>query len=118
MQCPNCGAQIPAGTGTCPQCGHVAEVTVLSRQERDDFNGMTIEEENREGSRRYSGGTGAWRRSKQVNITFDSSSWISKLIVAAVLALLVFFFLPLLMFFLLVGGVVLIAFWLLRMLVK
>jgi uncharacterized membrane protein YvbJ len=118
VQCPNCGAQIQAGADTCPHCGHVVEVTVLSRQERDNFNGITIEEENREGSRQYSSGTGDRGRSKQINITFDSSSWISKLIIAAVLALVVFFFLPVLMFFLLAGGVVLIAFWLLRMLVK
>ncbi|WP_371381406.1 zinc ribbon domain-containing protein [Sporomusa aerivorans] len=119
MKCPNCGEQIEAGAGKCLHCGHEMEVTVLSRQDRDSFNGITIEEENRDSRRQYGGGGADEKiRVKQINLAFDSSSWLSKLAIAAVLALLVFFFLPMLMFFLLVGGVILIAYWLLRTLVK
>ncbi|HWR41598.1 zinc ribbon domain-containing protein [Sporomusa sp.] len=118
MECPNCSAQIESGASACPHCGQELAVKVLSRQERDNFNGITIEEKNdNEGRRRYTGyESGNRARVKGINIAFDSSGWTGKLIVAAILALLVFFFLPLLVFILLAVGAVLVTVWLLRML--
>jgi|GEM_PF-1990770 len=118
MQCPNCSAEIVAGLGCCPHCGQQLDVKVLTRQERDNFAGITIEEPATSDSRRQYGGyeSSSRARIKHVNFAFNSSSWTGKLIIAAVLLVLVFFFLPLLMFILLTVGAVLIIVWLVRML--
>lgn len=115
MECPNCSGQIEAGAGNCRHCGHELAVKVLSRQERDNFNGITIEEKGDSDNRRQYADSGERPRVKQVNIAFDSSSWTGKLIVAAILGLLIFFFLPLMMFIVLAAGAVVGVFWLLRM---
>ncbi|SMC99127.1 zinc ribbon domain-containing protein [Sporomusa malonica] len=115
MECPNCSAQIEPEASRCQHCGHELAVKVLSRQERDNFNGITIEEKGDSDNRRQYAGSGDRPRVKQVNIAFDSSSWTGKLIVAAILGLLVFFFLPLFMFVVLAAGAVLVVVWLLRM---
>lgn len=117
MQCPNCGVQIQGGSDKCQHCGHEQAVTVLSRQERDNFNGITIEDENRESSRQYSSYESGYQpRVKRINLSFDSGGWTGKLIVAAILAILVFFFLPLLLFILVAVGALFMGIWLLRML--
>ncbi len=118
MQCPNCDAQIQAGAGSCPHCGHEPAVTVLSRQERDNFSGITIEGENSDDSRHQHSGyeSGYQPRVKRINVSFGSSGWTGKLLVAVILAVLVFFFLPVLLFILLAVGAVLMGVWLLRML--
>ncbi|HWR07716.1 zinc ribbon domain-containing protein [Sporomusa sp.] len=117
MECPNCSAHIESGASSCPNCGHELAVKVLSRQERDNFDGVTIEEKNDGDSRRrYSSYESSDRaRVKGINLVFDSSGWMGKLIVAAIFAVLVFFFLPLLLFILLAVGAVLVTVWLLRM---
>ena len=116
MECPNCSAQIEAEAGSCPHCGHELGVKVLSRQERDNFDGITIEDRtNSEGRGRYTDyDAGNRTKVKGINIAFDSSGWTGKLIIAAIFALLVFFFLPLLLFILLAVGAVLVTVWLLR----
>ncbi|WP_425057858.1 hypothetical protein SCACP_24240 [Sporomusa carbonis] len=120
MRCPNCGAQKESETGSCPHCRQEATVKVLNRQDRDNFTGVTIEDEHESGSHReYTGGhqqAGYRTRVKNINVSFNSSGLTGKLLLAAVVALLIFFFLPLLMFILAVTGVIIVAVWLLRML--
>lgn len=117
MKCPNCDAQIQDGTGSCPHCGHEPTVTVLSRQERDSFSGITIEGEKSDRRHQYSEyESGHQPRVKRINVSFDSAGWTGKLLVAAILAILVFFFLPVLLFILLAVGAVFMGVWLLRML--
>lgn len=119
MQCPNCGEQVQPGVN-CPQCGQKLAVTVLSHQERDNFDGITIEDDTiNDDQRQYSNYefTGApWV--KRINLSFGSYGWAGKLMVAAALAVLLFFFLPLLLFILLIVGAAVIGVWLLRMLRK
>lgn len=121
MQCPNCNEQVQTAVDSCPHCGHKLAVTVLSHQERDNFNGITIEDGTADDSRRqYSSYEfeGA-PRVRRINISFGSYGWAGKLMAAAILAIVLFFFLPLLMFILLViGGAAIIGVWLLRMLRK
>lgn len=117
MQCPNCYGKIQDGTDNCPHCGRESAVTVLSRQERDSFDGITIEGETGDTRRQYhSYDAGNQSRVKHINVSFGSSGWTGKLIVAAVLAILVFFFLPVLLFILLAVGAVFIGAWLFQML--
>ena len=120
MQCPNCNEIIQNGADTCPHCGHTVAVTVLSRQERDGFNGITIEGDNVDArSEQYSSYESVGSpRVKRINLSFGSSGWAGKLMVAAVLAVLLFFFLPILMFILLVVGAAFIGIWLLRVFSK
>ncbi len=118
MQCPNCNENLQFGTDACPHCGHKLAVTVLSRQERDNFNGITIEDNKYDGHRQDRSYEEGSPRIKRINLSFGSSSWLGNLVVAAILAAILFFFLPLLMFILLVVGAAVIGFWLLRRLVK
>lgn len=120
MQCPNCNEIIQTGISNCPHCGHTLTVTVLSRQERDGFNGITIEGEsadNRSGQYKHYEASGS-PRIKRINLSFGSSGWTGNLIAAAVLAVLLFFFLPVLMFILLIVGAAFVGIWLLRMLMR
>ena len=47
MQCPFCKREVPAGTTECPYCHYQFEIDaeVLSSDERDSFQGLTIEED-------------------------------------------------------------------------
>ena len=117
MQCPNCGEKIQTGTDNCPHCGHELSVTVLSRQERDNFDGVTIEGDTGGTRRQYSGyDSGDRGRVRHINVSFGSSGWAGKLMVAAVVAILIFFFLPVFLFILLAVGAVFIGAWLFQML--
>lgn len=120
MQCPNCNEQLPAGADGCPHCGHSLTVTVLSKRERDGFNGVTIDEgsgDSRQG--RYdSYEAAASPRMKRINLSFGSSGWGGNLLMAGVLALLLFFFLPVLLFVLLLFVAAGVGIWLLRRLIK
>ena len=120
MQCPNCNEIIQTGADICPHCGYTLAVTVLSRQERDGFDGVTIEGDNLNDSHgQYSSyESGGSPRVKRINLSFGSSGWGRNLMVAAILAVLLIFFLPVLMFILLVVGAAFIGIWLLRMLIK
>ncbi|CQR70081.1 hypothetical protein SOV_29150 [Sporomusa ovata DSM 2662] len=120
MQCPYCNELIKNGADTCPHCGHTLAVTVLSRQERDGFNGITIEGDNVHAHHghdsRYE--SGAAPKVKRINLSFGSYGWAGNLMAAAILAVLLFFFLPVLLLILLVIGAAFIGIWLLRMIVK
>lgn len=120
MQCPKCNEIIQTGIESCPHCGYTFAVTVLSRQERDGFDGITIEGENVDARRgQYSSYESSDSpRVKRINLSFGSSGWVGNLMVAAILAVLLFFFLPVLLFIFLVVGAAFIGIWLLRMFVK
>ena len=46
MKCNFCGREVPCGTQECPYCHYRFEIeaTVLNPQERDEFEGVTIDE--------------------------------------------------------------------------
>jgi UDP-N-acetylglucosamine:LPS N-acetylglucosamine transferase len=43
MKCSQCGAELNEHSASCPACSKEAPVTVLTRAERDNFKGETIE---------------------------------------------------------------------------
>ena len=49
MKCNFCGREVPRGTQECPYCHYRFEIeaTVLNPQERDEFEGVTIDESGR-----------------------------------------------------------------------
>lgn len=119
MRCPNCSEPIQAGTEICPHCGQELAVTILSREERDNFKGLTIDGDGGNEERHYSGYQSSGRpQVKRINLSFDSSGWTGKLLVAIILAILVFFFLPLFLFIVVGVSAIVLAVWLLRMLKK
>lgn len=120
MQCSNCNENIHSEAEVCPHCGHKVAVTVLSQQERDNFNGVTIEEpSSRSGHGQYRGHeAGGSPRIKQFSFSFGSMGLLGNLVVAAILAAMLFFFLPLVIFVVLIVGAAVTCIWLLRRLLK
>ncbi len=45
MSCIHCGAETKSGENICNNCKHQPEVTVLSSDERENFQGLTIEQD-------------------------------------------------------------------------
>lgn len=47
MKCNFCGREVPKGTSECPYCHYrfEHEATILNPRERDDFEGVTIDED-------------------------------------------------------------------------
>ena len=45
MSCIHCGAETNPGEDTCINCRRQSEVTVLSPDERENFHGLTIEQD-------------------------------------------------------------------------
>ena len=107
MQCPKCGGETDAA-GFCKSCaGGEPEITVLSPDERDDFHGMTIQQGNErepgpdypqwpaDGNQEYrSEGPGHRVYVRQVSFGSQSTSWLTKLVIAAVIGFLLFVALP------------------------
>lgn len=118
MQCPNCSEFIQSGADSCPHCGHKVAVTVLSKQERDNFNGITIEDNSNNERERYDYEAGGSPRIKQYSFSFGSLGLFGNLFVVAIIAAILFFFLPILVVTLLIIGVAVTAFWVLRRLLR
>ena len=57
MKCNFCGREVPRGTQECPYCHYRFEIeaTVLNPQERDEFEGVTIDESGYEETRTSAG---------------------------------------------------------------
>jgi hypothetical protein len=114
MRCDACDRELPPHDKECPHCREKqGEVTVLSRQEREGFKGITLDSDpNPETDTKYyeyrsdNGNQRIYVR--QVSFGSGKMSIWTKLLIAAVLGVLVFFVLP--MFFMLVVGIGLVWF--------
>jgi hypothetical protein len=96
MQCNTCGNEFDDWAGTCPKChADPGKVQVLSPEERENFNGITIEQD---GGNSKNANTGS---PFQKVFVFQSSSggMLAKLIVSALLLIAVIVFLPLAILF-------------------
>lgn len=107
MQCPKCGGEAEAN-GFCKKCvGGEPEIKVLNPEERDNFNGLTIQQGNeREPGPDYpqwpsdsnheyrSEGPGHRVYVRQVSFGSQSTSLLTKLLIAAVMIFLLFVALP------------------------
>ncbi|HWR39043.1 MAG TPA: hypothetical protein VN611_06055 [Patescibacteria group bacterium] len=122
MKCSQCNAELASGKPECPHCGHVvSEVKVLSRQDRDNFDGVTLGEEERSANgaaygqyqQEYGGGR---IHVKQVSF---GGGFLSRLLLGGVLLVLLAFLtllffaaLPIILFVLSVAGTI--FYWLFR----
>ena len=107
MRCPECNEEIANIGSDCEKCGHKAvEVKVLRPDERDDFQGLTIQQgggpageslytAGQSGSYEYrSEGPGHRVYVRQVSFGSKPFGFLTKLIVIAVILFLVFIALP------------------------
>lgn len=100
MRCSKCGQELGPGERECSACRELHDVKVLSPQERENFQGVTLESEPpRESGGQYYGydssGPNHRVHVRSVRFTTGGMSLWSKLAAVAVVGLLVFVFLPL-----------------------
>ena len=114
MKCNFCGREVPRGTQECPYCHYRFEIeaTVLNPQERDEFEGVTIDEsgyeetsakderrpEQRERYERreeYSNKNGGGPKIYVKNLNGCGGGLLGVLLIIAVLIALFIFFMPL-----------------------
>ncbi len=122
MKCDFCGREVSPGTLECPYCHYQFKIdaTMLTPDERDAFEGVTIEEdgntsENRNPGRESSGGEGSGRgyyerknvppNIKVYPIGCGSGIGMTLLILGGILALF-FFLLPTFIVFAAIGAVI------------
>jgi len=115
MVCPNCSRNVDDAHETCPYCGAelTANVRVMSAEEKRNYGGITIENEEEPSGREED-----WRQKGRQNgvfvrqIRFGSlrGGWMMKLIiglcVAAIASFFLFVFLPLALIAVAVGVVI------------
>ena len=106
MRCPKCGGEMEIDSSICSRCAaETGEVKVLRPDERDDFNGLTIqqggESENTTGFREETPGNYEYRsegpghRVYVRQVSFGSHmGFLTKLLIVAVILFLVFVALP------------------------
>lgn len=116
MKCAKCGHELDAA-GHCPYCSSEAsEVRVMSREEKNLYNGITIDENvdntayHQENHRYAKGQNGAKIFFKNVRLDSFGSNWMSKaavfLLIAAVIGFVVFIALPVALIGIAIGAVV------------
>ena len=111
MKCSFCGKELERGTQECPycHCSIEAEVQVLRPEERDTFDGVTIEQDgNAEGGTRVEDMRTERRAYEQIRVhSFGCGSGIlmTLLILGGILAIF-FFLLPTFLIFAAIGAVV------------
>ncbi|BBB92602.1 MAG TPA: hypothetical protein PKA28_03760 [Methylomusa anaerophila] len=113
MRCSSCGADLDEQNEVCPHCRMGSEVKPLSKRERDNFDGLTIEEEKTKSGKYYE-----YREEspshrihvRQINLNFGLTGLLGKL---TILAFLIFVFgvvffvaLPLLFLLAIAGSIV------------
>ena len=106
MRCPKCGGEMETDSSICSRCAaETGEVKVLRPDERDDFNGLTIqqggESENATGFKEETPGNyesrseGPGHRVYVRQVSFGSHmGFLTKLLIVAVILFLVFVALP------------------------
>ena len=106
MRCPKCGAEMENDSSICGRCvAETVEVKVLRPDERDDFNGLTIQQggeaDNTTGFREETPGNYEYRsegpghRVYVRQVSFGSHmGFLTKLLIVAVILFLVFVALP------------------------
>lgn len=111
MRCPNCNQEVNSGD-TCPYCETpLNQVKVLSPEERENFEGITIDQEEQDEQQEQYRQQGSYRvYVKQVDT--GSTSVLTKVLLALFIAFFLFVALP--MTIVIVAGIAII-WWLYRM---
>jgi hypothetical protein len=110
MRCEQCGAEFNDAGKTCPECGYFfGEVEVLTPEDREDFQGITIESPGREGERQadynyeyHDSQKGVYVR--QFNFNSGKGGLLNRIMVGLIIAVVLFLAFP--MFFVILGLVI------------
>ena len=107
MRCPKCGASLDTDSSICSRCAaETVEVKVLRPDERDEFNGLTIQQggeaehttefrEETPGNYEYRNeGPGHRVYVRQVSFGSQSMGFLTKLLIVAVILFFIFVALP------------------------
>jgi hypothetical protein len=102
MRCYKCGTEIETENGSCPNCGERldgSEVEVLPPEERDEFQGITIEQNPQTSGERgyyeyHDPHKGVYVR--QINLS-GKGGWLSRILVGLIIFALIFFIFPFLL---------------------
>ncbi len=114
MRCPNCNQEVNNG-GTCPYCETpLNQVKVLSPQERENFEGITIEQDDQHEQQEQYRQHGNYRVYVK-HVSSDSVSILTKVLLAVVVAFFLFVALP--MTIVIIGSIAVI-WWLYRMIFR
>lgn len=92
MRCPNCG-YMQEDQDICPECGYkLNNVQLLTPEERENFTGITIEQEEQEPShaKEYSRQYGQYK----TRIVWTGGGLLTTVIFIGIILLLLFFALP------------------------
>ena len=118
MRCPKCGGEMETDSSICSRCAaETGEVKVLRPDERDDFNGLTIqqggESENATGFKEETPGNYEYRsegpghRVYVRQVSFGSHmGFLTKLLIVAVILFLFFVALPIALIVLAVSSLI------------
>ena len=118
MRCPKCGGEMETDSSICSRCAaETGEVKVLRPDERDDFNGLTIqqggESENATGFKEETPGNYEYRsegpghRVYVRQVSFGSHmGFLTKLLIVAVILFLVFVAFPIALIVLAVSSLI------------
>jgi hypothetical protein len=101
MRCEQCGTEYSDACRACPKCGHSFEVAILTPEEREDFQGVTIEGSGREGERQADDPYEYHDPPKRVyvrnfNLNSGKGGWLGRLIVGLIIAGVLFLAAPIL----------------------
>ena len=109
LNCRVCGAEVEVDEQQCSKCREMeSKVQVLTLKERQDFSGITLEQDQRseEGHYEYQAST-ANQHMYTRQFSIGSTSFLTKLLLGIILAGVVFIALPIAIFFISIIGVIL-----------
>ena len=93
MSCIHCGAHLNPDQQICPDCQHNSTVTVLSPEERESFNGLTIQDiAGNDQSQEHNSNPHVYVRHFSFGTTHGN--WLIRLLVGAIFLLVIIFALP------------------------
>lgn len=116
MKCPACGYDVADNDKKCQNCGQEFsnEARPISRNEIENFDGITIDSEGNKSEQGYSyhEGRGSYQHQEQVRPRvyvkqFGTSSLLTTLIIGVLIAAFIFFVLPTM----LIIGLAIVAVW-------
>jgi hypothetical protein len=105
MRCYRCGAEIETESGVCPNCGERldgSEIEVLPPEERDEFQGITLEQNPQTSGDERGYYDYEYRDSRKgvyvrrINLS-GKGGWLSRLLVGLIILAVIFFIFPFLL---------------------
>ena len=107
LNCRVCGAEVEADEQQCSKCRENEKVQILTLEERQDFSGITLEQDQQEEEGRYehqASNDNQQMYFKQFSVS--STSLLTKLLLGIILVGVIFVALPIAIFFISIVGII------------